>query len=236
VCGCLYALFFLIDLDASRLSFGGEFVSRLAEDKMAARFVFLPMALAFAAAFLEEGRRAYLWCFALVCCAVVAIHPIGLAIIGISMAGFGILHLAASPRRREALFRVSAMGLSGIAVVAVPGFLVPVLTGESLSAVLANSDINSGDPDVLRNMVFVQPGRMRIFELADGTYMMHPSLLLNPVIVAAFFVGFPFLLWRLRRSLAAQLLLGTMYLTAVVVYVPPVATFLGDNVILPGQL
>jgi hypothetical protein len=236
VCGCLYALFFLIDLDASRLSFGGEFVSRLAEDKMAARFVFLPMALAFAAAFLEEGRRAYLWCFALVCCAVVAIHPIGLAIIGISMAGFGILHLAASPRRREALFMVSVMGLSGIAVVAVPGFLVPVLTGESLSAVLANSDINSGDPDVLRNMVFVQPGRMRIFELADGTYMMHPSLLLNPVIVAAFFVGFPFLLWRLRRSLAAQLLLGTMYLTAVVVYVPPVATFLGDNVILPGQL
>jgi hypothetical protein len=236
VCGCLYALFLLIDLDATRLSFGGEFVSRLAEDKMVARFVFLPMALAFAAAFLEEGRRAYLWCFALACCAVGAIHPIGLAIIGISMAGFGILHLAASPRRREAFSRVSAMGLVGLAVVAVPGFLVPVLTGESLSAVLADSDINSGDPDVLRNMVFVQPGRMRIFELADGSYMMHPALLLNPVIVAAFFLGFPFLLWRLRHSLAAQLLLGTMYLAAVVVYVPPVATFMGDNVVLPGQL
>ena len=68
VCGCLYALFFLINLDASRLSFGGEFVSRLAEDKLAARFVFLPMALAFAAAFLEEGggrtSGASRWCAA----------------------------------------------------------------------------------------------------------------------------------------------------------------------------
>jgi hypothetical protein len=236
VCGCLYALFLLIDLDATRLSFGSEFVSRLAEDKLAARYVFLPMALAFGAAFLESGKKAYFWCFALVCCAVVAVHPIGFAIIGISMAGFGVLHLGTNPRSRAAFSRVLAMGLAGIAVVAVPGLLIPALTGGSLSAVLADSDINSGDPEVLRNMVFVQPGRMRIFEFGDGSYMMHPSLLLNPVISAAFFLGLPFLLWRLRQSLAAQLLLGTMYLAAVVAYVPPVATFLGDNVVLPGQL
>jgi hypothetical protein len=235
-CGCLYALFFLIHLDASRLSFGGEFVSRLAEDKVAARFVCLPMALAFAAAFLESGRRAYFWCFAFVCCAVMAVHPIGLAIIGVSMAGFGILHLAANPRGREAWARISALGLAGLAVVAAPAFFALAVVGEPLSAVLADSDINSGDPDVLRNMIFVQPGRQRIFEFADGSYMMHPSLLLDPVIAAAFLLGLPFLLWRLRRSLAAQLLFGALYLTALLVYVPPVATFLGENVILPGQI
>jgi len=236
LCGCLYALFLLVHLDASRLGFGGEFVSRLAEDKLAAKFIFLPMALAFATAFLEGGKRVYLWCFAFVCCAVMAIHPIGFAIIGVAMAGFGIMHLAANPRGRAAWARVSAMGLSGLAIVAVPGVLVPAILGEPLSALLADSDINSGDPDVLRNMIFVQPGRMRIFEFADGYYMMHPSLLLDPVIAAAFFLGFPFLLWRLRSSLAAQLLLGMMYLATVVVYVPPIATFVGDNVVLPGQL
>jgi hypothetical protein len=52
----------------------------------------------------------------------------------------------------------------------------------------------------------------------------------------AFLVGLPFLLWRLKRNLAAQLLFGVMYLAAVVVYVPPIATFLGDNVVLPGQI
>ncbi len=236
VCGCLYALFLLVHLDASRLSFGGEFVARLSEDKMTAKFIFLPMALAFAAAFVEGGRRAYLWCFVFLCCAVVAIHPIGFAIIGVSMAGFAIMHLAAQGRSRAAWARITAMGLAGLAIVAVPGVLVPAVLGEPLSTLLADSDINSSDPDVLRNMIFVQPGRMRIFEFADGSYMMHPSLLLDPVIAAAFFLGFPFLLWRLRRSLAAQLLLGTMYLATVVVYVPPIATFVGDNVVLPGQL
>jgi hypothetical protein len=89
---------------------------------------------------------------------------------------------------------------------------------------------------VLRNMIFVSPERNRILELANGSYIMHPSLLLDPVIATAFLAGLPFLLWRLKGSLAARLLLGTLYVTMVVVYVPPISTFLGDNVVLPGQI
>jgi hypothetical protein len=235
-CGCLYALFFLVHLDASTLSFGGEFIQRMVEDKLAAKFLFLPMALAFAVAFLRGGGRAYFWCFAFVCCAVMCVHPIGLAIIGVPMAGFAILHLAANPRSRKASTRISALALAGLAVVAVPAISTLALVGEPLTAVLADSDINSGDPDVLRNMIFVQPWKMRVFEFADGSYMMHPSLLLNPVIATALFLGIPFLLWRLRKSLAAQLLLGVLLVATVVCYVPPVATFVGDNIVLPGQL
>jgi len=235
-CGCLYALFFLVHLSASRVTFGGEFVQRLAEDKLATKFLFLPIALGFAVAFLGGGRRAYFWCFAFVCCAVMAVHPVGLAVIGLSMAGFAIVHLAANPRSREAWMRISAMGLAGLTAIAVPALLVLAVAGEPLTAVLTDSDINSGDPDVLRNMIFVRPERYRILEFADGSYIMHPSLLLDPIIAAAFVLGIPFLLWRLKRSLAAQLLLGTLILTTVVCYVPPIATFVGDNVVLPGQL
>jgi hypothetical protein len=128
------------------------------------------------------------------------------------------------------------MGLAGLLIVAVPAALVPAITGQPLTDVLADSDINSGDPDVLRNMVFVSPERARIFEFADGSYIMHPSLLLDPIIAVAYMLGVPFLLWRVQRSVAAQLLFGTMFLTTVAVYVPPVATFLGDNVVLPGQI
>ena len=235
-CGCLYALFFLVHLSASRVSFGGEFVQRLAEDKMAAKFLFLPLALCFATTFLRSGRRVYFWCFAFVCCAVMAVHPVGLAIIGISTAGFGILHLASDPRSREAWTRLSALGLAGLAAVGVPAVFVVAVAGEPLTAVLADSDINSGDPDVLRNMVFVSPERERIFEFADGSYIMHPSLILDPVIAAAFLLGIPFLLWRVRSSLAAQLFLGALLLATLLVYVPPISTFLGDNVVLPGQI
>src|SRR5215203_469847 len=165
-----------------------------------------------------------------------AVHPIGLAIIGISMAGFAIMHLAADPRNRAAWARISSMGFAGVAIVAVPAALVSAFTDEPLSNALADSDINSGDPDVLRNMIFVSPERNRILELADGSYIMHPSLLLNPVIATACVIGVPLLLWRLRESLTARLLLGTLYITIVVVYVPAIATFLGDNLVLPGQI
>ncbi len=235
-CGCLYSLFLLVHVSQSRLTLGGEFIQRLLEDKLVAKFLFMPLALAFAVAFLKGGRWRYFWCFAFASWAVMAIHPIGLAIIGISMAGFGILHLASNPRSREAWIRISAMGLAGAAAVGVPAVFVMAVLGEPLAAVLADSDINSGDPDVLRNMIFVSPERNRIFELADGSYMMHPSLLLDPIMVVAFLLGVPFLLWRLKGSLAAQLLLGMMYLTTVVVYVPTITTFLGDNVVLPGQI
>jgi hypothetical protein len=234
--GCLYALFFLIHLSQSRIAWGGEFVQRLPEDKLVAKFLFLPLALACAYAFLQGGAKRYFVGFAFLCCAVMAVHPIGLAIIGISMAGFAIMHLAADPRNRAAWARISSMGFAGVAIVAVPAALVSAFTDEPLSNALADSDINSGDPDVLRNMIFVSPERNRILELADGSYMMHPSLLLDPVIAVAFLVGLPFLLWRLKRNLAAQLLFGVMYVAAVVVYVPPIATFLGDNVVLPGQI
>ena len=234
--GCLYALFFFMHLSQSRIAWGGEFVQRLPEDKLVAKFLFLPLALAFAYAFLEGGAKRYFLGFTFLCCAVMAVHPIGLAIIGISMAGFAVLHLGANPRSRAAWARISAMGLTGVAIIVVPAILVSSFTDESLSNALADSDINSGDPDVLRNMIFVSPERNRIFELADGSYMMHPSLILDPAIAAAFLIGLPFLLWRLKRSLAAQLLFGTLYVTTVIVYVPPISTFLGDYVVLPGQI
>jgi hypothetical protein len=234
--GCLYALFFLFHLSQSRVAWGGEFVQRLPEDKLVAKYLFLPLALACAYAFLEGGKKRYFIGFAFLCSAVMAVHPIGLAIIGISMAGFAVLHLASVPRSRDAWASISAMGLAGVTIIAVPAAIVSLFTDEPLSNVLADSDINSGDPDVLRNMIFVSPERNRIHEFAEGSYIMHPSLLLDPVIATAFLIGLPFLLWRLGRSLAARLLLGTLYVTLVVVYVPPITTFLGDNVVLPGQI
>jgi hypothetical protein len=234
--GSLYALFFLVHLSQSRVMWGGEFVQRLPEDKIAAKYLFFPLALACAYAFLDGGKKRYFLGFAFLCSAVMAVHPIGLAIVGISMAGFAVLHLAAVPRNRDAWISISVMGLAGVTIIAVPAAIVSLFTEEPLSNVLADSDINSGDPDVLRNMIFVSPERNRILELADGSYIMHPSLLLDPVIATALLIGLPFLLWRLKISLAARLLLGALFATMLVVYVPPITTFLGDNVVLPGQI
>jgi tetratricopeptide (TPR) repeat protein len=67
----------------------------------------------------------------------------------------------------------------------------------------------------------------RLLELGEGSYIAHPSLLLNPVVVAIYLAGIPFLIWNLKKSLAAQLLLGILVLTPVPVYLPFTATILG---------
>jgi hypothetical protein len=233
--GCLYALFFLLHLEPSVFTFGGEFISRQTEDKLAARFLFLPVSLAFAFAFVESRSPRYLAAFAFTCWSVMTLHPVGLAIIGLCVAGFGLVHVAVDRRRREAWTTMVGLGVALCSVVLAP-LLYILGTGNSLTAVLSDADINSHDPEVLANMVFVKPWWKHILELEDSSYVMHPSLILNRVILTALVLGLPFLLWRLRRSLSARLLFGVLVLAVVVCYVPPVATFVGDRIVLPGQL
>jgi hypothetical protein len=233
--GSLYALFFLINLDPTIVSLGGEFVGRVAEDKFVARFMFLPVALMFAFLFLESWKWRYLMVFTFLCWAMMAIHPIGLAIIGLSTAGFGLFHLAVNWRRKEAWIRTVSLGGALLSVLIAP-VLYLLATGDSLIAVLKSADINSGDPDVLANMVFVKPGWQRVLELGDNYYMVHPARLLDPATLVALLVGLPFLLWRLKHSLAAQLLVGMLLVPTVVCFAPPIATFIGNHIVLPGQM
>lgn len=233
--GSLYALFFLINLHPTLVSFGGEFIGRVAEDKFVARFLFLPITLIFAFLFLEKRKLRHLVGFALLCWVVVAIHPVGLAIIGLCTAGFGVLYLAVNWLDKGAWIRAVGLGAALLSFLLAPlSYLMA--TGDSLVAVLQSADISSGDPDVLANMVFVLPHRRKILELGDSYYIMHPSLLLNLAILVALFVGLPFLLWRLKRSLAAQLLVGVLLVSIAVCYLPPLATFFGDHIVSPGQL
>ena len=233
--GCLYALFFLINLEPSQFTFGGEFVGRIAEDKFVAKFFFLPVALCLAVAFLESRRLRYLGVFAFVCWSSVAVHPVGLAIIGLSMAGFGLVHVLLNPLRKEGWAGMVRLGAALLSFGVVPALFM-LATGRSFIALLVDADINSGDPAVLANMVFVVAKRNRILELGDGSYMMDPYLLHDPIILGALLLGLPFLLQRLKQALAAQLLAGTLILVTVVCYVPPIATFFGNNIVVPGQL
>src|SRR5215218_2076739 len=93
----------------------------------------------------------------------------------------------------------------------------------SLHDALPISDINATPPKVLEYTVFITESWRHIYELGDGYYIMHPWLLLNPVILGTYVFGVPFLLWRVRTSVAAQLLLGGLGVVTVAVYVPPVA-------------
>lgn len=233
---CLYMLFFASHLGASQLTYGGEFIARIAEDKFATRFLFLPVALSAALAFVESRKRRYLVFFGFLCWVMVAVHPIGLAMLGLCMAGFGAAHLLGNLRSRSSWTSVVMLGVATVSVVAFPLIYLP-LTGHSPWSVAVSADINGTPPEVLNNMVFLWDAKKRILVVGKDLYIMHPALALTPAILAGYVIGVPFLLWKVRRgSVPAQMILGALALLTVVLYVPWVATFFVDYIIGPGQL
>ena len=230
----VYALFHIIFIQPSVHNVGVELAARISEDKYAARFLILPVTLLFALLFVERRRWRHLGLFTFFCWAAIAVHPSVLPAIGLCMLGFGVAHVAANLRLRVAWTGMVALALGMWSVVLGPVILL--FTGRSPEAVLFSADINATPPKVLEYTVFITESWRHIYELGGGYYIMHPWLLLNPVILGTYVVGVPFLLWRVRTNVAAQLLLGGLAVVTVAVYIPPVATFIGDRLIVPGLL
>ena len=222
--GSLYGLFLLFYLDGAPGSFGGDLVRRVMEDKFAARYLLLPVALGFAVLFLKKRGWLRLGMFAFVFWTTGVVHPMVLGIVGLGVAAFGAAHLAADFRDRKAWSGVLALG-AVVFLTLVPPAIYLLITGSPLL-----SKLEVMDPALIENRLRVWQDQKRLLILGEDSYIMHPSLVLNPILAAAYLIGVPFLIWRAGRSLAAQLLLGTLLFFAVLVYFPPLASFAGEFV------
>jgi Family of unknown function (DUF6077) len=231
----VYALFHIVFIQPSVHNVGVELAARISEDKYAARFLILPVTLLFALLFVERRRWRHLGLFTFFCWAAIAVHPSVLAAIGLCMLGFGVAHVAVNLRLRAAWTGMVALALGMWSVILGPVVLL-LFAGRSPETVLFSADINATPPKVLEYTVFITESWRHIYDLGDGYYIMHPWLLLNPVVLGAYVLGIPFLLWRVKTSVAAQLLLGGLAVVTVAVYVPPVSTYVGENLIVPGLL
>ncbi len=216
--GSAAAVFFLTHIDFTLLPPGSELVGRVTEDKFAARFIFLPVALLLVTLFLRARGRRYLWLFFFVCLTVAAVHPLGLVFIGIPVAGLLPLHLLSNLRDKTAWIRAGGLGAVLLGLVGVPaGYLL--LTGSRLL-----SKLDSTSEARVEYLVSVWQASGRLLPLGDGGYIMHPDLVLEPAILASYILGVPFLAWRLKKDVAAQVLLGTLLVVPVLLYVPPLTT------------
>ncbi|HVF00244.1 MAG TPA: tetratricopeptide repeat protein [Rubrobacteraceae bacterium] len=225
ITGCLLAVLFLVSLTTpiaqSLLTPGGEFINRITEDKYVARFLFVPVALALAVLALKMRRLRYLLLFAFACPSVVAVHPLGLVFIGLPVAGLGLLHLLFNLRDRGAWGSVGGLALSLLAVGG-PPTLYLVATGSSLL-----QRMDSMAPRVATSLT-EGLGYYDEIQAVGERHIVDPVFLLNPAVLAAYVLGVPFLVLRVRNSPAAQLLLGTLLLVPVLCFVPPIAGFAGD--------
>lgn len=222
--GCLLALFFLVTLGSTPLTPGAEFVGRITEDKFAARFLLLPVALCLAVVFLRDRRPGVLALLVLVCWSAPLVHPLGWVIVGICLGGLGLVHLAVNLRRWGSWVAVGLLGVAAVGV-ALPPLAYLLWQGIDPSSILGDSDVSRS----AKQLASAEKQR-RLLVLTEGSYILHPSVLLSPAIVGAYAVGVPFLLWRVRQSVPAQALLGILALVPALLYFPPVATLLANAI------
>jgi tetratricopeptide (TPR) repeat protein len=223
VIGSLAALFFLVGFGASSfdsvLAPSGEFVNRITEDKYVARYVFVPVALSLAILFMRDRSRRNLGLFFFVCLSTAVVHPLGLVFIGISVAGFGLIHLATSWRDRGAWRGVGGLWFALFVIIAPPALYL-LATGNPLIPKL-----DAMNPEVAATLIDTWQHEQRLLEIGEGSYVVHPSLLLDPAMLVVYLLGVPFLIWKVRGSLAAQLLLGVLAFAPVLTFVPYVSTY-----------
>ena len=219
--GVLFLVCLTTPIAQSLLTPGGEFISRVTEDKYVARFIFVPVALALAVLALKRRRLRYLLLFAFVCPSVAVVHPLGLVFIGLPVAGLGLLHLLFNLRDRGAWGYVGGLGLAVFAVGG-PPTLYLFATGSSLL-----QRMDSMAPTTATSLT-QGLGYYDQIQAVGDQYIVDPVFLLNPAVLAAYVLGAPFLIVKVQKSVAAQLLLGTLLLVPVLCFVPPISSFVSE--------
>jgi tetratricopeptide (TPR) repeat protein len=198
-----------------------DLVGRVTEDKFVARFIFLPVGLGLAVLYLRDRGLSLLLLFTFVCWSVAIVHPLGLGLVGVCVTGFGLVHLATNLRDKS-----SWMAFGGLAAAVLSIGLPPVAyllaSGSPLLSVL-----EATGPGTSTSLIDAWVNQYKLLVvLGDGSYIMHPSLLLSPAMLATYLIGVPFLAWHLKESLAARLLLGVLLFIPILIYIPPIATFI----------
>lgn len=213
------------------LPFNTVFFVTIIMDKVAVRYIFLPVALALAIWFLKERKLRYLVLFAILCWSVMLVHPIGLVVICFTLAGLGLGYLAFHWRERSTWTGLASLALGPLAVV-VPVAAYVVATGTTLIELRGSiSNYYPTDPSAIGYMAFTQG---RIMGLEGGSFILNPDNVLMWLTIAAY-LGIPFLVWKARRSVVARMLLGVILFITPLLFFPPLATFVGTY-IGPSQL
>jgi len=200
---------------------GWDLIARMPQDKFAVRFIFLPVALQLTVEFFQRRRRRDLVRLILVELGSAAVHPIGPVLIGLSLGGFGLIHLLFNRDRPTFLI------LSLIALVLLIGLGLPILQSRSLSGEnVARTLIDDPqDPSLWGRLGFVTSAR-RLWILNEKQYILHPYMVIQPEVILAY-LGLPFLIRLWRRSMAARLLSGILLFLPLFLFVPPVVRLVG---------
>ena len=200
---------------------GYDLVARINQDKFTLRYILLPVALRFLLGYFQSHRLQDLIFFGLAGWAAGGTHPMGPLLIGLPCLAFGLIHLALE-RDRHTFGRLMVAALLLTTGVILP--LIQLLGVEEGWLAFALDDPT--DPNLLTRLRTAIRAQ-RLWLLPNSDYVLHPAAILDLLNLIAV-LGLPFLVWRLRRSLPARLLLGTLVLIPPLLYFQPTGKLIGQ--------
>jgi tetratricopeptide (TPR) repeat protein len=157
--------------------------------------------------------------FAVVTFGAAMVHPITLLQAMILSGGFGLIYFLFN--RSQRVF----VNLAIIGVVFLISTVIPFLQYLRFSNYMPIELIGLGDAVEFGRLTSAV-GRYRLWLLAGERFTLHPSVILEPVIIAAYIL-LPFIIYQARKHNAARLFLGTLILLPVLLYIPIFAALVG---------
>jgi tetratricopeptide (TPR) repeat protein len=201
---------------------GSDLITRSIQDKFQGWFIVAPIVLVFMQWFLESRRPRYLVGFGVGAFGCALLHPITLAQVAILAASYGALYLACE-RSKRALW-----SLVSVALVLVLCLAIPVVQYLRYLAPMPIDLAGLGDAVEFARLSMAV-SRYRLWLLDGDRYILHPSIVLRPLILLGYLLS-PLLLLRLRQSNAARFIIASMVALPLLLYVPPLAAIVGKFV------
>ena len=209
-------------------SFAGyEVIARSSLDKVVGSFIVLPVGLGLALDYFNHPQRKTLLWLLFTAIAATLTHPIIGALFGLSLAGFAIIELLMN-RKWSTFWQVTLVAAILMVSLTSSLYLVFFQIQHPSVELVATSLTDTRDPSLYLEISGALD-RERIFVLDNGSYILHPRLILQPVQILAF-LALPFLFRRMRKSRPARLLFGMLVLVTLLLIFPPTADILGTLV------
>ncbi len=213
----LWAIFLLSTTRVEGM--GSDLITRIMQDKFVGWFVIVPIILVFMLWFLRSQRWRYLLVFGLGAFGAALLHPITLTQVLILGGSFGLLYLAFERSRRT--WRALVLLAFVLALCLVIPAIQYLRYKQPMPVELA------GLEDAIEfGRISMAVNRHRLWLLDGNAFILHPSIVLQPVILLGYLL-LPLLAFRLGKSNVARLIVGSMIALALLLYVPPLAALLG---------
>lgn len=209
-------------------SFAGyEVIARSSLDKVVGSFVVLPVGIGLVLDYFNNPqRKTLLWLFFTAVAATLT-HPIVGALFGLSLAGFAIIELALN-RKWSTFWQVTIVAAILMVALTSSFYLVIFQIRHPSVELVATSLTDTRDPSLYLEISGAF-NRERLLVLDNGSYILNPRLILQPVQILAF-LTLPLLFLRMRKSHPERLLFGMLVLVTLLLIFPPTADMLGTLV------